>query len=95
MLLDVYRVLDLTRERGVLCGQVLADLGADVIQIEPPGGASGRRLKPFLHDTPDPENSLFWQGYSRGKRSVVLDLNTQRGRLGKPRTLFLLQRRRL
>ncbi|MEQ8691982.1 MAG: CoA transferase [Pseudomonadales bacterium] len=78
MLLDVYRVLDLTQERGVLCGQVLADLGADVIQIEPPGGASGRRLRPFLNDTPDLENSLFWQGYSRGKRSVVLDLNTQR-----------------
>jgi crotonobetainyl-CoA:carnitine CoA-transferase CaiB-like acyl-CoA transferase len=36
--LGPYRVLDLTNQRGLLCGQILADLGADVIQIEPPGG---------------------------------------------------------
>ena len=37
-LLSPYRVLDLTDERGLLCGKILADLGADVIQIEPLGG---------------------------------------------------------
>ena len=37
-LLSPYRVLDLTDQRGLLCGKILADLGADVIQIEPPGG---------------------------------------------------------
>jgi crotonobetainyl-CoA:carnitine CoA-transferase CaiB-like acyl-CoA transferase len=35
--LSPYRVLDLTDERGLLCGQVLGDLGADVIAVEPPG----------------------------------------------------------
>ena len=49
MLLSPYRVLDLTQDKALLCGQVLADLGAEVIHIEPPEGASGRRLGPF-HD---------------------------------------------
>ena len=49
-LLSPYRVLDLTDERGILCGKILADLGADVIQIEPPGGSSARRIGPFYHD---------------------------------------------
>jgi crotonobetainyl-CoA:carnitine CoA-transferase CaiB-like acyl-CoA transferase len=60
MLLEPYRVLDLTHSQGTLCAQILADLGADVIQVEPPGGAPGRRLGPFADDQPDPERSLFW-----------------------------------
>ncbi|MEM7080870.1 MAG: CoA transferase, partial [Pseudomonadota bacterium] len=77
MLLTPYRVLDLTRSYGMLCGQMLADLGADVIQIEPPGGADGRGMGPFLDHTPDPEHSLYWWGYSRGKRSMELDIAAQ------------------
>ena len=46
-LLAPYRVLDLTDERGLLAGKILADLGADVIQIEPPGGNSARTSGPF------------------------------------------------
>ena len=46
-MLGPYRVLDLTDERGILCGKILADLGADVIQIEPPGGSPARRIGPF------------------------------------------------
>ena len=47
-MLSPYRVLDLTNERGLLCGQMLADLGADVIAVEPPGGNSARKLGPFV-----------------------------------------------
>ncbi|NKB98710.1 MAG: hypothetical protein GKR90_09500 [Pseudomonadales bacterium] len=78
MLLKPYRVLDLTQERGNLAGQILADLGADVIQVEPPGGASGRRLAPFYQNKQDNEHSLFWWGYTRGKRSLELDLDEAR-----------------
>ena len=60
MLLQHYRVVDLTSVRGMLCAQIFADLGADVIQVEPPGGAAGRRIGPFLNDIEDPENSLSW-----------------------------------
>ena len=49
-MLSPYRVIDLTDERGLLCGQMLADLGAEVIQIEPPGGSSARSLGPFYDD---------------------------------------------
>src|SRR5688572_8144371 len=59
-LLGPYRVLDLTNERGLLCGQILGDLGADVVQVEPPGGSSARRIGPFYEDRPDPDRSLFW-----------------------------------
>ena len=73
-MLGPYRVLDLTNQRGLLCGQMLADLGADVIQIEPPGGSPARRLGPFAGDLVDPERSLFWWAYARNKRGVTLDL---------------------
>ena len=74
MLLSPYRVLDLTDERGQLAGQMLAQLGAEVIAIEPTGGSRSRALAPFAHDAPGPENSLVHLAYNRGKKSVVLDL---------------------
>lgn len=77
-LLEPYRVLDLTQDKGMLCGQILADMGADVIQVEPVGGANGRHLAPFLDAEPHPHNSLYWNGYSRGKRSIELDLDSQK-----------------
>ena len=57
-MLSAYRVLDLTNEHGLLCGQLLADLGADVIQIEPPGGSSARRVGPWWQDERGLERSL-------------------------------------
>ncbi|MGE0623784.1 MAG: CaiB/BaiF CoA transferase family protein [Pseudomonadales bacterium] len=74
MLLSPYRVLDLTHTHGTLCAQILGDLGADVIQVEPPGGAPGRHLGPFLRGAVDSEASLYWWGYARGKRSMELDI---------------------
>jgi crotonobetainyl-CoA:carnitine CoA-transferase CaiB-like acyl-CoA transferase len=74
------RVLDLTTERGLLCGQVLGDLGADVIKIEPVGGSLVRQLPPFFEDKPGPERSVYWWAYNRNKRSITLDLETDEGR---------------
>jgi crotonobetainyl-CoA:carnitine CoA-transferase CaiB-like acyl-CoA transferase len=74
------RVLDLADSFGALCGQILADLGADVILVEPPLGSSARRRAPFWKDEPGPERSLAFWAYARGKRSVVLDLESAAGR---------------
>ena len=75
-----YRVLDLSDEKGMLCGKMFADMGAEVIKIEPPGGDAARSLPPFYHDEPDPEKSLFWFAYNAGKKGVTLDLTTADGR---------------
>jgi crotonobetainyl-CoA:carnitine CoA-transferase CaiB-like acyl-CoA transferase len=72
--LNGYRVLDLTDERGQLCGAILASLGAEVILVEPPGGSSARALGPFAGDREDREGSLWFRSFNRGKQSVVLDL---------------------
>jgi crotonobetainyl-CoA:carnitine CoA-transferase CaiB-like acyl-CoA transferase len=79
-MLSPYRVLDLTTARGLLCGQILGDLGADVIKIEPPGGSPARQLKPFYHDQPHPDRSLYWWAYNRNKRGITLDLEPTEGR---------------
>jgi crotonobetainyl-CoA:carnitine CoA-transferase CaiB-like acyl-CoA transferase len=78
-LLAGYRVLDLTDARGAYCTKTLADLGAEVIKVEPPGGCSSRRLPPFAGDQPGPERSLFHLYYHAGKRSVTLDLDSPSG----------------
>ena len=79
-LLHGLRALDLTDERGSVCGRILADLGADVIKVEPPGGSRERRVGPFWDDDPRPENSLWFLAYNAGKRGVTLDVGTQAGR---------------
>ena len=53
-MLSPYRVLDLADDRGLLCGKILADLGADVIQVEPPQGNPARRIGPFYRDEVHP-----------------------------------------
>jgi crotonobetainyl-CoA:carnitine CoA-transferase CaiB-like acyl-CoA transferase len=73
------RVLDLSTERGFLCGQILGDLGADVIKIEPVGGSPARGLAPFLNDKPGPENSIYWLAYNRNKRGITLNLESREG----------------
>lgn len=79
-MLSPYRVLDLTDHGGMLCGQILADLGADVIQIEPPEGCSARRVGPWRKSEPGPERSLFFAAYARNKRSLALDLDDEADR---------------
>ena len=79
-MLSPYRVLDLSDERGHLCGYMLGALGAEVIAVEPPGGSRARRLGPFVEDIDDIERSLTHFAYNRGKKSVVVDLETNAGR---------------
>jgi crotonobetainyl-CoA:carnitine CoA-transferase CaiB-like acyl-CoA transferase len=79
-MLSHLRVIDRTDGGCLLAGQILADLGADVIQVEPPGGSPARRSGPFRGGAPDPDRSLHWLGYGRGKRSIALDLSLERDR---------------
>jgi crotonobetainyl-CoA:carnitine CoA-transferase CaiB-like acyl-CoA transferase len=77
------RVVDSSDERGELCGRILADLGADVVRVEPPGGAPSRRLPPFAPDG----TGLRFAVRNTNKRSVTLDLDTDEGRSGLDRLL--------
>ena len=79
-ILAPYRVLDLTDEKGFLCGKILGDLGADVIKVEKPGGDPARRIGPFYQDTPDPEKSLYWFSYNNNKRGITLNIESADGR---------------
>ena len=78
--LGPYSVLDLSDEKGFLCGKILGDLGCDVIKIEPPGGQPSRNMEPFLGGQPHPERSLHWFAYNTNKRGITLNLETARGR---------------
>ena len=74
------RVLELADESGLLAGRLLGDLGADVVQIEPPGGHPLRRRGPFWNGIADPERSLSWLAQNTSKRGITLDLEKTRGR---------------
>ena len=78
-MLRPYKVLDLSNERGQLAGQILGDLGADVVLVEPPGGSSSRRYGPYAGQVPDLEGSLFFWALNRNKRSITLNLETAEG----------------
>lgn len=74
------RVLDCCDESGCLAGRILADLGADVVRIEPPGGDLAGRRAPYLGGLADPERSLPWLALQTGKRGATLALGRARGR---------------
>ena len=63
-----------------MCGRLLADLGAEVIKVEPPEGDPGRRLGPFAGKALDPEASLSFFYFNANKKSIVLDLTAKEGR---------------
>ncbi|HEX5369135.1 MAG TPA: CoA transferase, partial [Dehalococcoidia bacterium] len=73
-LLDGISVLDLSNSRAELAGRLLADLGADVMKVEPPGGVDSRRRAPFDERAGSDGASLYWHAVGAGKQSVVLDL---------------------
>ncbi len=79
-ILDDLLVLDLSQGiAGPLCARLLADYGARVIKVEPPGGESGRRLPPFAGDDAHPEKSLFHLLLNLNKQGVTLDISRPEG----------------
>lgn len=79
-LLSGFRVLDLSSSMGAFCGKVLADLGMDVVKVEPPAGEDLRREPPFAGGRNHREGSLRFAYFNSGKRGVTLDLSRQAGR---------------
>jgi crotonobetainyl-CoA:carnitine CoA-transferase CaiB-like acyl-CoA transferase len=68
------RVLELAGDQSAYCGKLFADLGADVIRVEPPGGDPARRIPPFVPVATAPPQSLPFLYANTNKRSVTLDL---------------------
>lgn len=77
--LEGLRILDLADERGAFCAKLLADMGADVIKIEPPDGDPARETGPFLEDVPHSDRSLSFWYHNTGKRGVTLNLHSGKG----------------
>lgn len=78
--LDDIRVLDISQGvAGPFTAKLLADFGADVIKVEPPGGESGRTMGPFFHNEVHPEKSLFFLLLNLNKRGVTLNLESKSG----------------
>jgi crotonobetainyl-CoA:carnitine CoA-transferase CaiB-like acyl-CoA transferase len=78
--LEGLRVIELSSERGALAGKLLADMGAEVVVVEPPDGDRMRSYEPFLRDEPGPERSLYWWHYNTSKLGVTLDLEAEEDR---------------
>jgi crotonobetainyl-CoA:carnitine CoA-transferase CaiB-like acyl-CoA transferase len=79
-MLSPYRVLDLTDEGALICGQILGDLGADVILVESPGGVRARAIGPFCDDERGVDESLNFWALNRNKRSITIALETAAGK---------------
>lgn len=71
-MLSHYRILDLTDDRGHFAGLLLAQLGAEVILVEPPRGHRTRHRAPYIDDVVDPDRSIEFHAFNRGKRSVTV-----------------------
>ena len=78
--LDDLRILEVGGPAVQYCGRLCAELGADVLNIEPPEGDPARRVGPFVHDRPDLNRSLSFWHYNTSKRGLTLNLETADGR---------------
>lgn len=72
--LDGVRVVELADGWAAHCGRILADLGADVVKVEPPSGDTARSRPPFIAERPGRDRSLWWISLNANKRGVTLDL---------------------
>jgi crotonobetainyl-CoA:carnitine CoA-transferase CaiB-like acyl-CoA transferase len=79
-LLSGFRALDLTDEKGLVCGKILATLGVETIKVEPPGGEPARSIPPFSGNTADVNKSLYWLAFNTSKHSITLRLESESGR---------------
>jgi benzylsuccinate CoA-transferase BbsE subunit len=74
------RILDLADEKASFCTKLLADMGADVIKVEKPGGDAARNIGPFLKRTPRSRTSLSFFYNNTNKLSITLNLEHKEGR---------------
>ncbi|WP_278185191.1 CoA transferase [Mycobacterium mantenii] len=81
------RVVEISDQFTPIGGRVLAELGADVIVVEPPTGSPHRSRPPFALEVPGPDASLRWWGGNAGKRSVTIDLDTPQGMIALQRLI--------
>jgi crotonobetainyl-CoA:carnitine CoA-transferase CaiB-like acyl-CoA transferase len=88
LLFEGLRVIELAGDpAGEMTGKILAEMGADVVKVEPPGGSPTRAIGPFAADRADPDHSLTFWYYNTSKRSVVVDHTTADGRAELDRLL--------
>lgn len=77
--LSGFRIVEIGDESGVFAGRLLADLGAEVIRVEPPGGDIVRNSAPFLDEVAGVERSYAHLAFNAGKQSRVIDLEATTG----------------
>jgi crotonobetainyl-CoA:carnitine CoA-transferase CaiB-like acyl-CoA transferase len=78
--LDGITVVELAADpAGEMVGKLLAEMGADVLKVEPPEGSPTRTIGPFAHGRVDADHSLTFWYYNTNKRSVVVDYRTDEG----------------
>lgn len=85
--LEGVRVVELADGWAAHCGRILADLGADVVKVEPPEGDSARSRPPFIGERPGPDRGFWWIALNANKRGVTLDLDRPDGQAALRRLL--------
>ena len=78
-LLNGIQILDLADEKASFCSKLLADMGANVIKVEKPGGDPSRKIGPFLGNVPHQERSLSFYYNNTNKFSITLNLEHRVG----------------
>mgnify|MGYP001331218833 CR=1 FL=1 len=78
--LEGIKILEIGDQWTQFTGKMLADLGAEVVKVEPPGGVESRYIGPFYQDKKDVNNSLYFWHYNTSKKSITLDLANETDR---------------
>ncbi|MFD1706267.1 CaiB/BaiF CoA transferase family protein [Siminovitchia sediminis] len=78
--LEGIKILEIGDQLTQFTGKMFADMGAEVIKVEPPNGAESRNIGPYYHDEKDPNQSLYFWHYNTSKKSVILDLSKESDR---------------